>query len=52
MPGLAKIMSWLNVDGDESFEHAGTTLEFTLEWLSLMHRFSKNSAHGTSVYRT
>ncbi len=53
VPGLAKIMSRLGMDGgDESFGHAAAALEFTLEGLYLMRRLSKDSADGTSVYRT
>ena len=53
VPGLAKIMSRLGMDGgDESFGHAAAALEFTLEGLYLMRRLSKDSADGTSLYRT
>jgi len=52
VPGLAKIMSRLGMDGGESFGHAAAALEFTLEGLYLMRRLSKDSADGTSVYRT
>jgi magnesium chelatase subunit I len=51
VPGLAKIMSRLGMDGGESFAHAAAALEFTLEGLYLMRRLSKDSADGTSVYR-
>jgi magnesium chelatase subunit I len=53
VPGLAKIMSRLGMDaGDESFGHAAAAIEFALEGLYLMRRLSKDSADGTSVYRT
>jgi magnesium chelatase subunit I len=53
VPGLARIMSRLGMDGgDESFGHAAAALEFTLEGLYLMRRLSKDSADGTSLYRT
>ena len=52
VPGLAKIMSRLGMDGGESFGQAAAALEFTLEGLYLMRRLSKDSTDGTSVYRT
>jgi magnesium chelatase subunit I len=53
VPGLAKIMSRLGMDGgDESFGHAAAAIEFALEGLYLMRRLSKDSADGTSLYRT
>src|SRR3984957_7734142 len=52
VPGLAKIMSRLGMDGGESFGQAAAALEFTLEGLYLLRRLSKDSADGTSVYRT
>ena len=51
VPGLAKIMSRLGMDGGESFGHAAAAVEFALEGLYLMRRLSKDSADGTSVYR-
>ena len=51
VPGLAKIMSRLGMDGGESFGHAAAALEFALEGLYLMRRLSKDSADGASVYR-
>ena len=51
VPGLAKIMSRLGMDGGESFGHAAAALEFALEGLYLMRRLSKDSTDGTSVYR-
>jgi magnesium chelatase subunit I len=52
VPGLAKIMSRLGMDGGESFGHAAAAVEFALEGLYLMRRLSKDSTDGTSVYRT
>jgi magnesium chelatase subunit I len=52
VPGLAKIMSRLDMNGGESFGHAAAALEFALEGLYLMRRLSKDSADGTSIYRT
>jgi magnesium chelatase subunit I len=52
VPGLARIMSRLGMDGGESFGHAAAALEFALEGLYLMRRLSKDSTDGTSVYRT
>jgi magnesium chelatase subunit I len=52
VPGLARIMSRLGMDGGESFGQAAAAVEFALEGLYLMRRLSKDSADGTSVYRT
>jgi magnesium chelatase subunit I len=53
VPGLAKIMSRLGMDGGgESFGHAAAAVEFALEGLYLMRRLSKDSTDGTSLYRT
>jgi magnesium chelatase subunit I len=52
VPGLAKIMQRLGMDGGESFGHAAAALEFALEGLYLMRRLSKDTMDGTSVYRT
>ena len=52
VPGLARIMSRLGMDGGESFGHAAAALEFTLEGLYLMRRLSKDSTDGMNVYRT
>jgi magnesium chelatase subunit I len=52
VPGLARIMSRLGMDGGESFGHAAAALEFALEGLYLMRRLSKDSADGTTRYRT
>ena len=43
VPGLAKIMERLGMDGGESFGHAAAALEFALEGLYLMRRLSKDS---------
>ena len=52
VPGLAKIMARLGMDGGESFGHAAAAVEFTLEGLYLIRRLSKDSQSGISVYRT
>jgi len=52
VPGLARIMSRLGMDGGESFGHAAAALEFTLEGLYLLRRLSKDTDGGTSVYGT
>ena len=52
VPGLARIMSRLGMDGGESFGYAAAALEFALEGLYLMRRLSKDSVDGTSRYRT
>jgi magnesium chelatase subunit I len=52
VPGLAKIMERLGADGAESPGQAAAALEFALEGLYLMRRLSKDSAGGSSIYRT
>src|ERR1700677_4798576 len=52
VPGLAKSMARLGLDGGESFGHAAAAIEFALEGLYLMRRLSKDSTGGTTVYRT
>src|SRR6266700_4206794 len=52
VPGLARIMARLGMEGGESFGHAAAAVEFTLEGLYLMRRLSKDSDGGTSVYGT
>jgi magnesium chelatase subunit I len=52
VPGLAKIMQRLGMDGGESLGHAAAAIEFALEGLYLMRRLSKDTMDGTSVYRT
>ncbi len=52
VPGLAKIMARLGMEGGESFGHAAAALEFALEGLYLMRRLSKDTDGGTSVYGT
>jgi magnesium chelatase subunit I len=52
VPGLAKIMERLHMDGGESLGQAAAALEFALEGLYLMRRLSKDSLDGGAVYRT
>ena len=52
VPGLARIMARLGMEGGESFGHAAAAQEFTLEGLYLLRRLSKDSEGSTSVYRT
>jgi magnesium chelatase subunit I len=52
VPGLARIMSRLGMEGGESFGHAAAALEFALEGLYLMRRLSKDEVAGGAVYRT
>jgi magnesium chelatase subunit I len=52
VPGLAKIMERLGMDGGESLGHAAAAVEFTLEGLYLMRRLSKDTVNGGAVYRT
>jgi magnesium chelatase subunit I len=52
VPGLAKVMARLGMEGRESFGEAAAAIEFTLEGLYLMRRLSKDTADGTSTYRT
>ncbi len=52
VPGLAKIMERLSMDGSESFGQAAAALEFAMEGLYLMRRLSKDEIDGGSVYRT
>src|SRR5260221_1606870 len=52
VPGLAKIMDLLSLDGSESFGQAAAALEFALEGLYLMRRLSKDVIDGGAVYRT
>jgi magnesium chelatase subunit I len=52
VPGLAKIMARLGMDGGESFGHAAAALEFALEGLYLMRRLSKDTSGGSAIYRT
>jgi magnesium chelatase subunit I len=52
VPGLAKIMARLGMEGRESFGEAAAAIEFTLEGLYLLRRLSKDTNDGTSVYRT
>jgi magnesium chelatase subunit I len=52
VPGLARIMDRLGMDGGESFGEAAAALEFALEGLYLMRRLSKDVIDGNAVYRT
>jgi magnesium chelatase subunit I len=52
VPGLAKIMDRLKMDGSESLGQAAAALEFALEGLYLMRRLSKDTIDGGAVYRT
>jgi len=52
VPGLAKIMDRLQMDGSESFGQAAAALEFSLEGLYLMRRLSKDVIDGGAIYRT
>jgi magnesium chelatase subunit I len=52
VPGLARIMDRLSMDGSESFGQAAAALEFALEGLYLMRRLSKDVVDGGAVYRT
>src|SRR5712691_4009662 len=52
VPGLAKIMARLGMEGGESFGQAAAALEFTLEGLYLMRRLSKDTEGRTTVYGT
>ena len=52
VPGLARIMARLGMEGRESFGEAAAAIEFALEGLYLMRRLSKDTADGTAVYRT
>src|SRR5215469_7601586 len=52
VPGLARIMERLSMDGSESFGQAAAAFEFALEGLYLMRRLSKDVIDGTAVYRT
>jgi magnesium chelatase subunit I len=52
VPGLARIMARLGMDGGESLGQAAAAVEFALEGLYLMRRLSKDSAGGTTLYGT
>src|ERR1700749_705881 len=52
VPGLAKIMARLGMEGRESFGEAAAAIEFVLEGLYLIRRLSKDTTDGTSTYRT
>ena len=50
VPGLARIMARLDMEGRESFGEAAAAIEFVLEGLYLMRRLSKDSADGVTIY--
>jgi magnesium chelatase subunit I len=52
VPGLAKIMARLDMEGRESFGEAAAAIEFTLEGLYLLRRLSKDTENGVSIYGT
>src|SRR6516225_3998511 len=52
VPGLARIMARLGMEGRESFGEAAAAIEFALEGLYLLRRLSKDTSDGTAVYRT
>src|SRR5499427_4198107 len=52
VPGLARIMRRLGMDGSESPGNAAAAVEFALEGLYLMRRLSKDTIDGGAVYRT
>jgi magnesium chelatase subunit I len=52
VPGLAKIMQRLGMEGRESFGEAAAAIEFTLEGLYLLRRLSKDTENGVSIYGT
>src|SRR5215467_6350287 len=52
VPGLARIMRRLGMDGSESPGNAASAVEFALEGLYLMRRLSKDVVDGGAVYRT
>jgi len=52
VPGLARIMDRLRMDGSESLGQAAAALEFAMEGLYLMRRLSKDSIEGGAIYRT
>jgi magnesium chelatase subunit I len=52
VPGLARIMARLGMEGRESFGEAAAAIEFVLEGLYLIRRLSKDTSDGTTTYRT
>ena len=52
VPGLARLMDRLGMDGGESPGQAAAAVEFALEGLYLMRRLSKDVVDGRPVYRT
>ena len=47
VPGLARIMARLGMEGRESFGEAAAAIEFVLEGLYLIRRLSKDTSDGT-----
>jgi magnesium chelatase subunit I len=52
VPGLAKIMQRLGMEGRESFGEAAAAIEFALEGLYLLRRLSKDTENGVTIYGT
>jgi magnesium chelatase subunit I len=52
VPGLARIMARLGMEGRESLGEAAAAIEFVLEGLYLIRRLSKDTSDGTATYRT
>src|ERR1700743_3066233 len=52
VPGLARIMARLGMEGRESFGEAAAAIEFVLEGLYLIRRLSKDQSDGKATYRT
>jgi magnesium chelatase subunit I len=52
VPGLARIMARLGMEGRESFGEAAAAIEFVLEGLYLIRRLSKDTSDGVTTYRT
>jgi magnesium chelatase subunit I len=52
VPGLARIMARLGMEGRESLGEAAAAVEFVLEGLYLIRRLSKDTGDGTATYRT
>jgi magnesium chelatase subunit I len=50
VPGLAKIMQRLGMEGRESIGEAAAAIEFVLEGLYLLRRLSKDTDNGVTIY--
>ena len=50
VPGLAKIMERLGMEGGESLGEAAAAVEFVLEGLYLLRRVSKETDSGVTIY--